>query len=335
MHLPAFTRGFLALLLTASILLLLDYENRLNSSGQEKVQIAILKMASRKVLDEAENGVLTALRNRGFTDGENCSIKQFCADGELPTANMFAQNIVGSKYNMVVTISTPALQIMANTNRKGKVKHIFCAVTDPYASGVGITGTAPHQHPAHLVGIGTFQPVEQTFEIAKKMKPDLKKVGVVWCTSEVCSEACVKLARKKCRELGIELVEAGVENTTQILESAMSLTMRGVDALWVGGDNVVETGIDQVVNAANKARIALFTNNPYNINGNILFAFGAEYSQVGKIAGDMAADVLQGKPTREFGVENVVPNKLVVNPDALRNISGKWDLSPYSEYVVH
>jgi ABC-type uncharacterized transport system substrate-binding protein len=267
---------------------------------------------------------------RGYSDGKTCIIKRFNPEGDMATANVIAQNIISSKFNMVITISTPALQVMANANRKGKVMHIFCAVTDPYASGVGITGSAPGQHPPHLVGLGTFQPVEKAFEIAKQMKPDLKKVGTVWCTSETCSEACVKLARIKCRELGIELVEMGIESSTQIFETAMSVTMRGVEALWIGVDNVVETGTDQMINAANRARIPLFTNNPYYDYGNVLFGLGAEYYEVGKAAGNMAADVLEGKPTSEIGIENVVPNKLIVNPDALKNMKDKWDISSFS-----
>ena len=320
-------RAIFALLITAGVLLLLDLENRKSAiKTTDLKKIAIFKMASRPTLDEAENGILEALAQRGFTDGKNCTIKRFCAEGDMPTANTIAQNIVSSKYNMAITISTPALQVMANANKSGEVLHVFCAVTDPYASGVGITGSATSEHPKHLVGIGTFQPVEKAFDIAKQMNPDLKKVGTVWCTSETCSEACVKLARKKCAELGIELVEACVESTTQVLETAMSLTSRGVDALWLGGDNVVEAGIDQLVTAANKAQIPLFTNNPYNIRGNTLFGVGAEYIEVGRTAGNMAADVLNGKPTSEIGIGNVVPIKLKVNPESLKTLKGKWNI---------
>jgi ABC-type uncharacterized transport system substrate-binding protein len=334
MQLSKIIRAFLALLITAGILLLLDLGNRKTTGKERTLHIAIFKIASRKVLDEAEKGILEALASRGYSNGKTCVIERFCAEGDMPVANTIAQNIISSKFDMVITISTPALQVMANANKKGSVMHIFCAVTDPYASGVSITGSAPDQHPRHLVGIGTFQPVEKAFEIAKQMKPDLKKVGTVWCTSETCSEACVKLARKKCAALGIELVEMGIENSTQILETAMSVTMRGVEALWVGGDNVVETGIDQMVNAAAKARLPLFTNNPYNIYGNILFGFGAEYYEVGNIAGKMAADVLEGKSTNEIGVENVVPNKLKVNPEAFKNMKDYWDITPFSESII-
>jgi len=323
-------RGIAAILLAAAILLLLDIDNRKSQPKKELKQIAIFKIASRVVLDDAEKGIIESLASQGFIHGKTCNIERFCAEADMPTANTIAQNIVSSKFDMVVTISTPALQVMANANKKGSVVHVFCAVTDPFVSGVGITGSAPNQHPKHLVGIGTFQPVEKAFEIAKQMNPNLKKVGTVWCTSETCSEACVKLARKKCKELGIELIEMSVESSTQILETAMSLTARGVEALWLGGDNVVETGIDQLVKAATTAKIPLFTNNPYKIYGNTLFGVGAQYIEVGRIAGNLAAELLKGKPTNEFGVENVVPNNLKVNPEALKNLKDKWDISAFS-----
>jgi ABC-type uncharacterized transport system substrate-binding protein len=322
-------RSIIAILLTAGILLLLDLENRQSSKKQKQVKIAIFKISSRIVLDETEKGVIEALNERKYVDGKTCSIVRFCAEGDLPTGNMIAQNIINSKFDVVITISTPALQIMDNANKEGKVKHVFCAVTDPYVSGVGITGTEPEQRPEHLIGIGSFQPVERAFEIAKLMNPGLKKVGTVWCTSETCSEACVKLAREKCKELGIELVEMSVESSIQVLETAMSLTMRGVEALWVGGDNVVESGIDQVINAATRARIPLFTNNPYNIYGNTLFGLGAEYQEVGKIAGNLSADILDGKQMNDIGVKNVVPINLKINPDALNNLKETWDISSF------
>lgn len=329
MKLKKVIRAILSILLAASILLLLDLDNRKSDKQPEHIEIAIFKIASRLILDQTEEGIISALADRGFNDGKNCNITRYCAEGDMGTANMIAQTVINEQFNMVISISTPALQVMANANREGTVKHIFCAVTDPYISGVGITGSEPHEHPEHLVGIGTFQPVEEAFDIAKKMNPQLKKVGTVWCTSEVCSEACVHLARKKCDELGIELVEMGIESSTQVLETAMSLTMRGVDALWLGGDNVVESGIDQLINAANRAQIPLFTNNPYKVYGNALFGLGAKYFDVGVTAGNLAADVLNGKPTNEIGVKNIVPNNLVINPDALKNINKNWDITEF------
>ena len=327
-------RAILAILLCSGILLLLDLNNRNSTPKSDMKRIAIFKIASRQVLEESEKGVLDELAVRGYIDGKNCVIKRYSAEGDMPTGNMIAKNIVDGRFDMVITISTPALQIMANANKKGKVMHVFCTVTDPYVSGVGITGPNPDQHPKHLVGIGTFQPVEVAFDVAKQMKPDLKKVGTVWCTSETCAEACVKLARNKCKELGIELIEMSVESATQVLETAMAVTAKGAQALWLGGDNVVELGVDQLNNAANKAGIPLFTNNPTFVYDNTLFGVGAEYYEVGKLAGEMACDIMEGKSTSEISIQNVVPRNLKVNPNVLKNLKEKWDISAFEENFI-
>lgn len=329
MKINRIVRAPLALIIAAVILLVLDLGNRTNNNKDDMTTIAIFKIASRSILDETENGIVEALSKQGFIDGQNCIINTYCAEGDMPTANIIALNIVSSHFDMVLTISTPALQVMANANKEGTVQHVFCAVTDPFIAGVGITGDSPDEHPPHLVGIGTFQPVAEAFDIAYQMNPDLKKVGTVWCTSEICSEACVRLARKKCKELNIELLEVSVESPTQVLEAAMSLTMRGVEALWLGGDNVVELGIDQLINAAAKAKIPMFSNNPYKVYGNVLFGLGAKYYDVGEIAGNLAADILNGKSTNEFGVKNVVPKDLKINLEALNNMKVKWDISKF------
>ncbi len=242
----------------------------------------------------------------------------------MPTANTIAQSIVSDKFNIVVSISTPGLQVMANANKKGEVLHVFCTVTDPVASGVGITGTRSDQHPAHLVGIGTFQPVEEIFRIARLMKPDLKKVGVVWCTSETCSEACVKKARAVCSELGIDLEEMSVETVSQVYEAALAMSSRDVEALWIGGDNIVESAIDMYIAAAAKKGIPVFTNNPKHSIKGAMASLGANYFEVGRAAGDLVMSLLHGLPPSNVEIKDIVPEKLFINDSALKAMKEKW-----------
>ena len=227
---------------------------------------------------------------------------------------------------MVVTVSTPALQVMANANKDGGVIHVFCAVTDPFISGVGITGPKAGDHPAHLVGIGTFQPVEGIFRIAREMNPGLKKVGVVWCTSETCSEACVKKARVICKELGIELVEMSVESVTQVYEAAIAVSSKGVEALWIGGDNVVESAIELYVSAGKKHKIPVFTNNPGETLQGAMASLGANYYQVGRTGGIMAVSIINKVAPAAIEIRNIVPEKLFVNDSVRKSFDGGWSL---------
>jgi hypothetical protein len=97
-----------------------------------------------------------------------------------------------------------------------------------------------------------MQPVAEALRLAKTLFPGLKTVGVVWNSAESNSEANTLIARDVCQELGINLLEANVDNSSGVFEAASSLVARGAQALWVGGDVTVIVAIDSVVAAARR-----------------------------------------------------------------------------------
>lgn len=323
-----FIRPLLFLLAVICILLLSDLQNRTGPSRKtEKTRIAVFRFNSSQILEETEQGLLKKIMESELFQNDRIEIRRYCAEGDMPTANTITRSILGEKFNMVVSISTPGLQVMANANKDGKILHVFCAVTDPVASGVGITGPAANQHPAHLVGVGTFQPVESVFKIARQMNPGLKKVGVVWYSSETCTEACVKKARIICDELGIELVETSVETSSQVYDAALALCSRGVEALWVGVDYVVEPAIGQYVKAASTSRIPVFTNNPKLALSGSMLNLGANYFQVGQTTGDMVLSLINGLPPNQIEIKNVVPESLFINDSIRKLMKQNWTLT--------
>ena len=319
--------GFLLLAGAAAILLISDWQHR--KPGRSKIpRVAVFQSSSRPILDDSVRGIMDALAARGFVPGKTCDIRKFNAENDLALAHTIAKEITGGGFDLVITASTPCLQIMAAANREGKVKHVFGVVTDPFAAGVGINRTNSLDRPAHLAGMGTFQPVKEVFRLAKQAYPDLKTVGVVWCPLEACSEACLRLAREVCGELGITLLEAQVDNTAGILEAADSLVARGVQALWIGGDNIIESAPSSVVQAARKGRIPVFANAPGHAEVGALIGLGADYYAVGRCEGDLAARILKGFDPRTIPVENVVPQQLALNLAALANLRDPWRIPP-------
>lgn len=320
-------KPFLILLGVASILLLTDLPNRKGRQVEDDIKrVAIFKFNSNLILELAETGVIQGLEDQTLFPKSRLEITRYCPQGDIPVGNTTALEIIGKKFDLVISISTPGLQVMANANKNGVITHLFCCVTDPIAAGVGITGPGKDEHPPWLAGIGTFQPVEKAFLLAREMKPDLKKVGVVWCIGETCSEACIRKARVICDELGIELLESGIETASQVYEAAVALTTRGVEALWIGGDNVVETAIDMYINAGLKAGIPVFNNSPYTVIGNVAFGVGANYKDVGRLTGEMAIEVLNGKPVTDIEIADVVPEMIYINETMLEKMKGNWTI---------
>jgi ABC-type uncharacterized transport system substrate-binding protein len=319
-------RLWLGLALIAGVsggLLLSDWHQ--HAAGARAIRrVAIFKFNSRPILDEGVEGAIDGLRRKGLVHGRNIQLQQFNAENDLPTANSISRSLADGSFDLVLTVSTPCLQTMAAANTAGKAMHVFGVVTDPFASGVGLDRSKPLGHPRHMIGVGTFQPVRDAFLLARKANPQLRRVGSVWNPAEACSEACMRIARATARELGIELAEANVESSTAVYEAANSLVARGVEALFVGGDNTVDVAIKSVVKAANRGRIPVFTCTPANIESGVLLGLGADYREVGRTIGELAGDVLNGYDPAKYAIADVLPKKLALNLAALAQVRGPW-----------
>ncbi len=317
--------GIFLIVLVSGILLYAD-----RKSGKPEIKrvfnIAIMQHTSQAVLDEGVQGMIDGLAETGFKDRENIAIRRYCAEGDMATANAIARDITNGPFDLIMTASTLSLQAVAGANKEGKTPHIFAIVSDPAGAGVGISREDPFNHPKHLAGFGSMQPVKEAFRLAVKLYPGLKTVGVVWNPSEQNSEANVRLARDICKELGISLLEANADAASAVFEAASSLVARGVQALWIGADTTVITGTDTVISAAKKGNIPVFTNTPPLARRGAIFDLGANYHEVGRLAGLLAGQVLHGTDPATIPVSNIVPEKFIINKLALNGLKDPWRL---------
>ncbi len=307
---------------TSAILLLSDVDRR--TSDTSRVEVAMLQFATSPLMDAGVKGMREALNDSDFSKAATIALRFYNAEGDMPTANAIASEITSGQYDLIVTSGTPAMQAVANANRLGKTTHVFGLVADPFGAGVGISRENPLEHPPHMVGIGSFVPVGPGFELARQMFPNLKTVGNVWNPAESNSEAFTREARKVSADLGIELLEANVDNTAGVFEAASSLVARGVEALWIGGDNTVASAADSVVAAARAGRIPVFSVLTGNAKQGALFESGADFYEVGRQTGELAARILAGADPATIPVVNSVPPRLVINLTALGGLRDPW-----------
>jgi len=290
------------------------------------LRIALVQHASIPALDDGVRGVLEALQSRGYIDGERLQIHRYNAHGDMATANAIASEVTGGDYDLIVSASTASLQTIANANRFATPprKHVFGLSSDPYGAGVGISRDNHAEHPRYMTGLGSLPPVHEAFRLARELRPDLKRVGLVWNSAEANSVATTVLARKICAELGIELIEANAENATAAREAGASVLSRGIDALWVSPDVTVVTAIDVLLAASKRAHVPVFTSLPGYAEKGALFDLGANYLAIGRVQGDLVADVLEGRDPATIPVENLMPVQLQVNRLALDGLKDEW-----------
>jgi ABC-type uncharacterized transport system substrate-binding protein len=318
----------------AAVLLVSDLRSRVGAAGGSAPgqlggmrRVALLQHASQAVLDEGVRGVVDGLAEKGYVEGKNLSLRKFNAEGDITVSNAIAKEMASGGNELLLTCSTVSLQSVASANRATQKPHVFALVTDPSAAGVGISKDDPLDHPAWLVGYGTMQPIEQAFRVAREMNPSVRRVGVVWNAAEANSEAQIAVARRVCAEIGIELVEVTVDGSAGVGEATGALCARGVDALFVPGDVMVLVAIDPLIAAAGKAGVAVFTVIPPNAKRGAVFDLGANYHEVGKAAGRLAGEILDGRDPATVGIVNYLPETLVINEQAAAGLAEKgWKI---------
>ena len=317
--------GVSLIALASGVLLLSDWSHR-RSGGSLLRRVAVFQHVSQPVLDEGIEGMLDAIAESGFIDGRNIEIRRFNAENDLPTANAIAKQITNGEFDLLLTASTLSLQTVANANHAGKTRHVFGIVADPFGAGVGISRENPLDHPKHLVGIGSFIPVDKAFALARRLFPGLQSVGVAWNPAESNSEAFTKAARKACQELGINLLESSIESSSGVFEAASSLVARGAQALWVGGDVTVLVALESVVAAAKRGRIPVFSIIPPSVKRGTLFDLGSNFYRIGKETGMLAVQVLNGADPATIPVTNLIIERLAINRQALEGLKDPWKI---------
>ncbi len=325
------------IVLASAALLLMDRKPPRGSSepagaGSDRAakvrSVALFQNISQATIDEGARGVLAGLAEAGYEEGTTLRVHRYCAEGDTATSHMMARAIVGGDDELIVTLSTPSLQAVAGANRETRRPHVFGMVSDPVGAGVGIAADDPMKHPPYLVGLGTMQPVAETFRMARRLSPKVAKVGVAWNPSESNSEAGMRLARAVCKELGITLLEASVDSSTAVREAVASLVGQGAEAIWVGGDNTVLSSLEAAIVPARSRGVPVFTSIPGSAARGTLFDLGADYFRVGKSVGRLAGRVLDGESPSAMPIHYEVPPELWINRVALATLAGGWSIPP-------
>ena len=323
--------GLALIVISGAILLYSDLGSRSGGAARKAgrpMRVAIVQHVASAPLDDGVTGILASLKARGYEDGGRMELRKYNAQGDIGTANAIAKEVTSGDFDLIISASTISLQTIANANRFATParKHVFGVVSDPYAVGVGVSREDHLKHPPYMTGLGSLAPVEDAFKLARELRPSLKRVGLVWAPAEANSVVTAEIAREVCKRMGITLVEANAENSTAITEATASVLARDVEAIWVSPDLVAAIGLDLIVGKARVARIPVFTSIPRRTVTGTLFELGANYTAIGNVEGDLAADVLDGRDPAAVPVENMMPVTLQVDRTALKNLRDQWDL---------
>ncbi len=280
-------------------------------AGDKALKVGIIQYMSHPSLDNCCNGVVAALEESGL----NCTVDRQIGSSNAADADCvsFAKNMVAANYDMLVAIATPAAKAAFAATDDTSIPVIFCAVSDPASAGLVQDMTAPGYN---CTGTSDVLDLAAQVEMIQAFQPDVQKIGILYTSSEENSLTNLANFKTVCEPLNIEVVAVAVQNASDIPAAAEELCAK-VDCVNNFTDNNVVNNLSVLLNAAEKYGIPVYGSEEEQVKNGCMASVSIDYVALGKVTGQMAADVLKGAKAEAMAVKTIREATLVYNPDVV------------------
>ena len=252
-------------------------------------KIAISMSIEVPQLLQTKDGVLGGLSERGFSEGRNLSVEYQTANGSMPTQQQIARKFVGEVPDVIVAITTPTSQAMVAATKD--IPIVFATVIDPVKAKV----ISKYDKPGgNVTGVSDAPPVAQQLRLMREILPNLKKLGFIYNPSLDSSKATLEWINEQGKPLGIEVVESPAPTANEVIPAARKLVGK-VDAIFIPNDTTVVASIEAIVKIGEETKTPIFTGETRGVERGGIASIGLNYTEVGRLAGHMVAEVLSGK----------------------------------------
>ncbi|WP_321972366.1 ABC transporter substrate-binding protein [Paratractidigestivibacter sp.] len=274
-----------------------------SSDGTASYKIGVVQLTEHSALDATNAGFVEAVNASGLS----VTIDQQNAQNDQSACQTIASKFVGDGVDLIYAIATPAAQAAAAAT--SDIPIVGSAITDYAASGLVKDNDKPG---TNVTGASDLTPVAEQLQMMQKVLPDVKKVGLLYCSAESNSDIQIASAKEELDALGIAYDEYAVSSSNEI-QSVVESAVGKVDALYAPTDNTIAAGAAQVGQICKENKIPFVTGEEGMCNAGGLFTLSINYTDLGKLAGEMAVKILKGeaKPA-DMAIEHLSTSELVV-----------------------
>ncbi len=284
-------------------------ESAAESAGQPATDvqtIGLVQIVEHPSLNQIREAFTSEMESLGY-GADKVSIDYQNAQGEQSNLNSICQKFAGDNKDLIVAIATPSA--LSAAAAAPDIPLIFSAVTDPVGANLVKN---PDQPEGKITGTSDAIPVDQVFDLMKKLTPNVKTVGMIYNLGEPNSVSVITQAKAYCDANGIVYTEATVTNSSEVQQAAQSLA-GNCDAIYTPIDNTVASAMPVLAQVAKQAKLPVYPGADSMVIDGGFATIGIDYTLLGKQTAAMAAKVLEGTPISEIPVETLTDFSTIIN----------------------
>lgn len=256
-----------------------------DAAKQDAYQIGIIQQLEHPALDEATEGFKQALIDKLGEDG--VSFEEENAQNEVTNCATISSGFVSDGMDLIMANGTNALQ--AASQATSEIPIVATSITD-YATALNIsdwTGATGN----NVTGTSDLAPLAEQAAMIKELVPDVKQVGLLYCSAEANSKYQIDEIEKALDELNISYKEYAAADSNEI-QAVTTSAVSECDCLYIPTDNTMAGNTEIVNNIAQPEGVPVIAGEEGICKGCGIATLTISYYDIGYAAGEMAYDIL-------------------------------------------
>jgi ABC-type uncharacterized transport system substrate-binding protein len=249
------------------------------------------------------------MRELGWIDGRTIKIEYRWAEGRSESHAETAADFVRRKVDVIVSFggATPAFKQATSV-----IPIVFTIDADPVGRGLVASLARPGGNVTGLSAQST-ELVGKRLELLREIAPDFRRLAVLTNVDFFGSAQEIGEIRAVARSLGIDIVDMMEVRKPDDIAPAFAALTGQAQALYVCGDNLTNTTHTRINTLALGARLLSIWPNRVSLEGGGFIAYGVNYADLHRRAGEHVDKILRGARPADIPVEQPTRFEMVIN----------------------
>lgn len=267
-----------------------------DDSASAKYTVGICQLTQHPSLDAATQGFMDAIEealpNQVKFDLQNAS-------NDIPTCGIICNGFAASNVDLILANATPSLQ--AASSATVDIPILGTAVTE-YGVALdldnfnGVVG-------GNISGTCDLAPLDQQANIITELFPEVKKVGILYCSAEANSVYQAQVVQETLEKSGITATPYTFSDSNDV-STVTATACAENDAIYIPTDNTAASCAAAINNVAGPAGTPIISGDADTCRECGIASFCIDYYELGRITGNMAVQILTGeKKISEMPIE--------------------------------
>lgn len=262
----------------------------------QKKTVGVIQFGSHGSLNNCYEGIVKGLEAK--LEKDTYTIELVNSNFDPSVSQTQANKFVNSKADIIIAIATPSAIAAANAAADSDIPVVYCAITD----------ASVMSNYSNITGSSDVPNFEKQLEVVTGfMGKGNIKIGVLYSTEESSSPFMIeKLKEAAAKYDGMEILDSAVADMTTIDTKTNELINRGVDCFVNILDNTVVGKLESnILPITNEKNIPVFGSEIEQVKVGCAASASIDYITVGQLAGEAAADILNGKKADDIPVQTI------------------------------